>query len=526
MSGRRARYAGGVSLHFAGYVFDPARRELRRAGEVVPAQPQVFDLIAYLVERRDRVVAKDELLDALWPDAEVTEGSLQRTVSLARAALAAGGEVIRTYPRRGYRFVADIEAAAPDGAAPPPRYVRRGDVHLAWRSLGSGDVDLVIIAGWSYPMSAWFDLAQARSALTGLAAIGRVILFDKRGVGLSDRLKTVPSLEERMEDLRAVLDAAASTRAIVVGISEGAPMALLYAATHPRRVRGLVLVGAFARMSAAPDYPWGWSAERIAGLRAYIADRWGAGATMLATVPRRAGDPEVQRWAAAAEQQGASPGAALDLVVTNLAIDARPILPAVRAPCVVLHQRGDTVIDPGSGRHLAQLLPACRHVEVDGDDHAFLFDGGDVLLGEIGALVERTGRPPVDDAPRHVLTTALVGELVGGDPGAILRRFDAESVVLDGARISACFAGPARAIRCAQALGAALGGRFGVHISEVVREGPHWSGPALQVAASLASAAPPGAILVSRVVPDLVAGAALSFEPVGDVEGIAALRVA
>jgi pimeloyl-ACP methyl ester carboxylesterase/DNA-binding winged helix-turn-helix (wHTH) protein len=517
-----------VSICFRGYAFDPARRELRRAGEVVPLQPQVFDLIGYLVERRDRVVTKDELLDALWPDAEVTEGSLQRTVSLARAALAEGGEVIRTYPRRGYRFVADIDGAPaePASAVPSPRYVRRGDVHLAWRAMGTGDVDLVIIAGWSYPMSAWFDLAQARSALAGLVAIGRVILFDKRGVGLSDRLKAVPSLEERMEDLRAVLDAAASTRAIVIGVSEGAPMALLYAATHPQRVRGLALVGAFARMSAAPDYPWGWSAQRIAGLRAYIGERWGAGATMCAMVPRHALDPEVQRWAATAEQQGASPGAALDLVVTNLAIDARPILATVRAPCVVLHQRGDTVIDAGSGRHLAQQLPSCRHVEVDGDDHAFLFDGGDVLLREVRDLVARTGQPAADDeAPRQVLTTALVGELGSGDAGAILRRFDAESVAQDGVQLSACFAGPARAIRCAQALVAALGGRFGVHISEVVREGSHWTGPALQVAARLANAAPPGAILVSRVVPDLVAGAALSFEPAGEVDGQPALRV-
>jgi pimeloyl-ACP methyl ester carboxylesterase/DNA-binding winged helix-turn-helix (wHTH) protein len=521
-----------VGISFAGYDFDPARRELRRAGEVVAVQPQVFDLIGYLLERRDRVVTKEELLDALWPDAEVTEGSLQRTVSLARAALAHGGEVIRTYARRGYRFVADIEpgvaAPGPELGAPPPRYVRRADVHLAWRTLGSGEVDVVMIPGWSYPMSAWFDLAQARAALAGLAAIGRVILFDKRGVGLSDRVKAVPSLEERMEDLRAVLDAAASTRAIVVGISEGAPMALLFAATHPRRVRGLVLVGAFARMSAAPDYPWGWSPERIEGLRAYIGGRWGAGATLCAMAPRHASDPEVQRWAATAEQQGASPGAALDLVAMNLAIDARQVVPSVRVPSVVLHQRGDTVIDAGSGRHLAQHLPVCRHVEIDGDDHAFLFDGGDVLLREIRGLAERTTEPPVDDdaAPRHVLTTALVGELTGGEAGALLQRFGAEVVVLEGTQVTACFAGPARAIRCAQALIAAVGGRFGVHISEVVRDGATWHGPALGVAARLASAAPAGAILVSRVVPDLVAGASLSFEPAGEVDGAPVLRVA
>jgi pimeloyl-ACP methyl ester carboxylesterase/DNA-binding winged helix-turn-helix (wHTH) protein len=521
-----------VSFSFAGYVFDPARRELRRGGEVVPVQPQVFDLLAYLIEQRARVVTKEELLDALWPDAEVTEGSLQRTVSLARAALEHGGEIIRTYPRRGYRFVADVQPAAAAAAAeaevPPPRYVRRADVHLAWRAIGAGEVDLVMIPGWSYPMSAWFGLAQARAALAGLTTIGRVILFDKRGVGLSDRVKEVPSLEERMEDLRAVLDAAGSARAIVLGISEGAPMALLYAATYPRRVRGLVLAGAFARMSATEGYPWGWSAERISGLRAYIGSRWGAGATMCAMVPRHAGDAEVQRWAATAEQQGASPGAALDLIEMNLAIDARPIVPNVHVPSVVLHQRGDTVMDVGAGRHLAQHLPDCRHVEIDGDDHAFLIDGGGVLLAEVRGLVERTApRLPADDAaPHHVLTTALVGEVAGGDPGEVLRRFGAEAIVHEGARVSACFAGPARAIRCAQALVAALGGRFGVHISEVVRDGPRWQGPALVVAARLAGAAPPGAILVSRVVPDLVAGALLSFAPAGEVDGAPALRVA
>ena len=510
----------GTRHRFAGFVLDVARRELRAGDALVELQPQVFDLLSYLVEHRDRVVGKDELLSALWPDVTVSEGSLQRTMSLLRSALGdAGDAIVRTFPRRGYRFVADVAEA--EGAnlggdlvaaafAAPPRYVRRGGAHLACRVIGAGDVDLLLSPGWAFPMSAWAGHSRLRARCAALAGIGRVILFDKRGVGLSDPIKRAPGLEERVADALAVLDAVGARRAIVVGISEGAPMALLLAAAHPERVRGLVLVGAFACMAWAPDHPHGWSDERVAALRGYIGSHWGAGATLRAMVPAHAHEPEVVRWAADAELQGASPGAALDLVDVNLAIDARALAAGVHVPAVVLHQRDDAVIPVGNGRELARQLRGARYVELPGDDHAFVFEGGEVLVEEVATLVRHTAEDvTVED---RFLTTALVALIDGASAHAVerlLRAQAATSVECAGDRLSGCFDSPARALRCAAALLEAQGARvrLGVHVGEVTRSGGRLTGRALEEAHELAASAPRGELRTSRLVKELVGDA-------------------
>ncbi len=519
-------------LLFCGYQLDPAQRELRHQGELVATQPQVFDLVAYLAEHRDRVIGKQELLAAVWRDAAVTEGSLQRTMSLARAALSrAGAEVIRTFPRRGYRFVADVveggdlraQVAAPTLLIEKePSHAESGDVRIAYCVLGQpAPIDLLVIAGWSFPMSSWFALDRARNLCADLARLGRLILFDKRGIGQSDPVKRAPSLAERMEDACAVLDAAGSARAVVIGISEGTPLALLLAATCPARVAGLALVGGFARMAAAPDYPCGWSPERIDTLRRYIRGAWGAGATIRAMVPRHAQDLQLARWATAAEQRGSSPAAALDLLEMNISIDVRPLVAAVQVPSVVLHQRDDAVIPAGCGRYLAEHLPRCRHVEIEGDDHVFLYDGTDVLVREVGELVARA-RAEAEET--RFFATALAARFEGHPRGLeeVLARFAASAVAIGRGRLTACFDGPARALRCAAALCDLPGARAAcaVHASEVARDGDTVRGPAIELATAIAAQTQAGDIRVTRVVVDLLSGAEPDFAPDGEVGAV------
>ncbi|WP_232287292.1 alpha/beta fold hydrolase [Anaeromyxobacter dehalogenans] len=383
-----------MAWRFGAYELDPARRELRVAGAPRALQPLVLAVLAYLVRNRHRVVPKEELLRELWPDAVVTDASLQRAVSLARHALRpADRRLLRTYARQGYRFVGELVEAEPDpadaAADAPPRYVRSGDVHVAYRTVGRGPLDVVLVLGWSLGMRAALELPGGSELVRALSTRARVILFDKRGTGASDRVKALPELPQRVEDLEAVLDAVRSPGAVLVGFSEGGPLALAFAATRPLRVRGVALVGAFARMSAAPDHPAGWGEAEIATLRAYIAHGWGAGATMGALVPARHLTPPLRAWAARAEQEGASPGAALELLEMNLGIDVRPLLPRVRTPAVVLHATGDRVVRAGNGRALAAAIPGARLVELPGDDHAFLFGGRPTLERELAALLER-----------------------------------------------------------------------------------------------------------------------------------------
>lgn len=367
---------------------DSKRRELRRAGVVRPLQPQAYAVLEYLVRHRDRVVTKEELLDALWPDAVVSEGSIHRAVSVARQAIGDDGRCIKTVPKLGYRFVGQVSVA--DDARPPsfgrPRFARSGDVHIAFQTFGEGDLDLVLVPGWVFPMSAILEEPTIRSRVESLTRFGRVVLFDKRGTGLSDRVKALPTLEERMDDLRAVLDEIRSRQVLFVGYSEGGPLCLMYATTYPRRTRGLLLVGSFARWMSAPDYPAGWSEAELQRLRAYIASGWGSGQTVRAIVESKADEPAIQAWAARAEQQGASPGAALELLEMNARVDVRALLPAVAVPTIALHHTRDAVIRAESSRFLASQIRGARLIEVDGTDHLFAFEGWDALTNAIEAL--------------------------------------------------------------------------------------------------------------------------------------------
>jgi pimeloyl-ACP methyl ester carboxylesterase len=504
-----------MTFVFGEFDLDPARRELRASGRPQALQPQVFDLLLYLVENHDRVVPKHELLDALWPDTIVTESSLQRAVSLARSALGEQGpELIQTFPRQGYRFVGEI--ASTKASARPhfrPRYAQVGDVHIAFTTLGKGETDIVVVNGWILPMRALFQHPKTHGFLEALAQIGRVITFDKRGTGLSDRVKEVPAHEQRMDDLRVVLDACGSNKAVLVGFSEGGALAMLYAATYPERVHGLVLCGAFARMTTTQDYACGYAPEEMEKLKAYIRGGWGKGASLRPIAPADIrNDPEFLEWVAFAEQEGTSPGSALDLLDMNIQIDLRAMLPTIRVPTAVLQVQDDRMIHPGNGKYLAEHIPNAHYIEVAGSDHVFFFRTQDQILDAVRWVLQQ--EPTMLEEDRF-LSTVLVSDDKGDKETWLeqVRRFRGEPLPGES---QAYFDGPIRALRCGAAIAAACGASFGVHTGEVVRRGASVRGPAFEVAQAIADKAPPGAVWASRVLVDLVPGSDLRFEETGE----------
>jgi pimeloyl-ACP methyl ester carboxylesterase/DNA-binding winged helix-turn-helix (wHTH) protein len=502
-------------------------RELRRGPDEIPVQPQVFALLHYLIEHRDRVVGKDELLERLWPDAVVLEASLQRSVSQARAALGDEDHVfIRTFSRHGYRFVGPVEEVAPTEAAAPPRalpplavrYARSAGLHIAYATAGAGTVDIVLVLGWTFPFRALARLAETAGTLSALTDIGRVVLFDKRGTGLSDPVKRLPSLDERMDDLRAVLDAAGSRQAVLLGFSEGGALCMLFAAAYPDRVRGLVLVGAFPRMAAAPDWPAGWSPERAAAARAYIQQGWGGGQTILALAPRAASRPDFRHFAAETEQEGASPGAALDVLEMNLRVDVRPLLGTVRAPTHVLHRTDDGIIDVRNGRALAAAIPGAQLTELPGDDHVFLFEDSATLVAAVRALAGRVPSPPASERVLAAVLAVAPGSPASAIPAETLADVTRQ-VASHGGRalapplVGGTFASPRRALACGLALAAAWPPlRLAAHVGEV-ETGPGGAvGSAVDDGQAILAGVIPGQLWVSRVLADLLPGAGFIFE--------------
>jgi pimeloyl-ACP methyl ester carboxylesterase len=505
-----------MTIVFDEFELDPARRELRVDGEARPLQPQVFDLLLYLVENHERVVPKQELLETLWPDTIVTESSIQRGVSLARSALGErGAELIQTFPRQGYRFIGNVRTSKKPSsrAILQPRYARSGDVHIAYATLGEGKTDIVVVLGWVLPMRAMFQHPKTRAVMEALSEIGRVIIFDKRGTGLSDRVKEVPIHEQRMDDLRTVLDACGSEQAILIGFSEGGALAMLYAATYPERVRGLVLCGAFARMTRATDYPCGYTSEEMDKLKGYIRGAWGKGASLRAIAPSQLSDPEFVDWVTFSEQEGTSPGSALDLLEMNIRIDLRALLPAIRVPTAVMQAADDKMIHPASGPYLAKHISNAQYVESPGDDHVFFFRGGHEIADAVRWVLSQD--PPEPEGDRF-LSTVLVAHSQGPvDDDAWLtqvRHFRGQAVP---ETLHAYFDGPIRAMRCGAALAKGAPLSFGVHTGEVIRRGATISGAAVTVAEAMAKKAPAGEVWASHVVADLVPGSDLQFEETG-----------
>lgn len=525
------------ALSFGPFVLDPVRGTLTREGEPVPLTPRAMDVLDYLARRPGRLVTKAELLDAAWAGTFVGDGALKVCIREIRKALGDDAKrpaYVETAHRRGYRFVAPVEQQASDvpealpldsaTTGPPVRYARSGDVNIAYQVVGDGPLDVVFVMGWvSHLEYFWLEPRFARF-LTRLASIARLILIDKRGTGLSDRVGELPSLEQRMDDVRAVMDAAGSRRAALVGVSEGGPMCSLFAATYPEKTVALIMVGSYARRLRDADYPWGPTPAEHEAFCDVILREWGGPVGIEQRAPGLAGDPAFRAWWASYLRMGASPGAAVALTRMNARVDIRPVLPAIRVPTLVIHRTGDRCLLVEEGRYLASRIPGARFLELAGDDHLPFVGDQDAVIDAIASFLGGAGQATADG---RVLATVLWADIRGGaHDGALARAAEREVAWFKGRLVStgpasfaATFDGPARAVRAAARLAAAASseGRglgIGLHTGECEagRGGPI-SGQAVDLARELAALAPAGEVLVSRTVTDLVAGAGLAFVP-------------
>jgi class 3 adenylate cyclase len=423
---------------------------------------------------------------------------------------------------------------------PETRYARSGDLRIAYQVVGNGPFDLVYVPGFTSNIDLFWEMPEWANFLSRLAAFSRLILFDKRGTGLSDRVAGIANLEERMDDVRAVMDAAGSQRAALLGVSEGGPMSLLFAATYPQRVQALVLYGSYARhpLLTLEDY----LQERIG-----LIDRlWGTGDYALGRfLPTLPVDEEKRRTWGRLERQSASPAAAITILKMVAEIDARNILPAIRVPTLVIHRIGDGAIPVEAGRYLASNIAGAKYLELPGDNHAMLYEPE--MVGRIVGEVEEflTGSRGVDEIDR-VLATVMFTDIVDSTKRAaalgdrdwralrerhdsavrqFLARFRGHEVKNLGDGFLATFDGPARAIRCAAAISEAvrplgIAVRTGLHTGEIELTADDVTGIAVHIAARVAAEAGAGETVVSSTVRDLVAGSGLRFED----RGIHALR--
>jgi class 3 adenylate cyclase len=422
--------------------------------------------------------------------------------------------------------------------APETRYAKSGDVNIAYQVVGDGPLDLIYVPGWISNVELMWEEPAHAHVLKRLASFARLILFDKRGTGLSDPvpLDLLPTLEERMDDVRAVLDAVDSERPAVFGFSEGGLMSVLFAATYPERLNALVLYGVFAKRIWSPDYPWAPKPGDREREIEELERNWAQ--TMDLDVLAPSEDEAFKQRLATYFRRSASPGTAVALMQMNTEIDVSDVLPLIQAPTLVLHRSGDLDVKVEEGRWIAERIPGAKFVELSGDAHTLWGGDTDEVVDEIEQFLTGVRRGP---EPDRVLATVLFTDVVGSTEQATalgdrrwrglleqhhalvrkqLDRYQGREIDTAGDGFLATFAGPARAIRCAVAIGSGLRElgleiRAGIHTGECELVGEKVAGVAVHTGARVAGRARSGEVLVSSTVRDLVAGSGIEFEDRG-----------
>jgi pimeloyl-ACP methyl ester carboxylesterase len=416
----------------------------------------------------------------------------------------------------------------------PTRYADADGVSIAYKVHGEGPLDLVFVPGFVCHVELFWEQPAVARFLRRLTSFLRLVIFDKRGQGLSDRPAKPPTLEDSMGDLRAVMEAAGCERPAIFGISEGGPMSALFAATYPERVSSLVLYGTYARMVEAPDFPWGIPESALDTWAETMRREWGGPVGVKLWAPSAVGDTEFEDWWARLLRQGTSPGGAINLTDLYREIDVRGVLSSIDVPTLVLHRSGDKVVPVRQAHYIAEQIPGARCVELGGDDHLPTVGDQDALLDEVEEFLTGSRRA---HEPERALTTVLFTDIVGSTETAarlgdrrwrdVLERHDAETrrqidvhrgreVKTTGDGFLATFDGPARAIRCARAIGGAMGDiglevRSGIHTGEVELIGSDVSGMAVNIGARIGALAGPNEVLVSSTVRELVVGSGIEF---------------
>ena len=417
-------------------------------------------------------------------------------------------------------------------------YARSGDLSIAYRTDGEGEIDLVVVPGFVSHVELLFEYPLRARFMRRLSSFARVITYDKRGQGLSDRPADPPTLEDSMDDLRAVLDATECESAVVIGISEGGPMSMLFAATFPERVSSLVLYGTYAKMVSSPDYPWGVPDSALDRWGRMMRRDWGGPVGIDFWAPSMKGDAQFAEWWGRLLRQGTSPAGAIALVDLYRELDVRPVLSSISAPTLVVQRSDDMIVRAGQGRYLAEHIQGARYVELPGVDHLVWVGDQDAIMDEVEVFLLGSHRGPEHE---RALATVLFTDIVGstekaaelGDQrwrdlleshDAIVRRqlqiHRGREVKTMGDGFLAAFDGPARAIRCGAAARdelAAIGIeiRVGIHTGEVELVGDDVSGMAVNIGARIGALADSGELLVSSTVRELVVGSGLEFDDRG-----------
>jgi pimeloyl-ACP methyl ester carboxylesterase len=419
-------------------------------------------------------------------------------------------------------------------------YAGSGEVNIAYQVIGDAPLDLVFVMGWVSHLEYFWREPNFARFLLRLASFSRLILFDKRGTGLSDRvpINELPTLEQRMDDVRAVMDAVGSERAALCGVSEGGPMCSLFAATYPEKTSALVMIGTYAKRLRDDDYPWAPTTEERRHFFEEIRAHWGGPVGIEERAPTMAHDPQFREWWATYLRMGASPGAALALTQMNAEIDVRHVLPSIHVPTLVIHRTEDQCLKVEEGRYVAERIPGAKYVELPGRDHLPFVGDQDLILNEVEEFL--TGARHTL-GPDRVLATVLFTRVVDSEVHAArlgagrwqelvnrlrahvakeINWFRGRETDMVGNRPLAIFDGPARAIRCACAiveyssrLGVEM--RAGLHTGECDMVDGKVSGIAAEIGVEVAKRATAGEVLVSNTVKDLVAGAGIAFEDRG-----------
>ena len=424
---------------------------------------------------------------------------------------------------------------------PQTRFAVSGDVNIAYQVIGDGPIDLVFVMGWVSNIDEFWTEPSFAYFLQRLARFSRLIVFDKRGTGLSDRVDehNLPTLEVRMDDVRAVMDACGSERAALFGISEGGPMCALFAATYPERTAALMTYGTYVRSTPAPDYPWARTEEDWAARIDALAKQWGRGPDGIeARMPSKVNDERYREWWTRYLVRSVTPKTVVALTRMNAQIDVRAALPVIRAPTLIMHRTGDRAFSAAGSRYMAERVPGARFVEFAGEDHLPWTQDVEPVLAEIETFL--TGSRRIEEADR-VLATVMFADIVDSTARAArigdrawtnelqqfygiarrqLERYRGREIDTAGDGYFATFDGPARAVRCAQTIARevsqlGLTVRAGLHTGEVEIVGQKIGGIAVHIGARVASHAGPGEVVVSNTVKDLVAGSGLQFEDRG-----------
>ena len=531
----------------ATYILGPFRLDaeaqiLFRGAEPVALGQRAVALLRVLVERPRIPVSKDALIEAAWAGVIVEESNLAVQIAALRRAFGQepGGERwIETLPRRGYRFVGPVSrtnsASAGLRMQPITRYAKSGEVHIAYQMFGEGPIDVVLAPPFVSNVEHWWDEPDIARWLLRLGGHARVVMFDKRGTGMSDRVTELPGLDQRMDDLRAVMDAVGMEQAALIGISEGGPLTALFAASYPERCRALVLYGGFARFTS-----WFPTEQDLSKFFDYADQAWGSGGSVHRFAPSRANDPAFQRWWSRYERLGASPRAAALYVQMNSQIDISAIVSTIRTPTLVIHRTEDAAVSVDGGRYLAKHIPGARYIELPGRDHMpFLGDNADEIADAIEEFLTGSRSPVVVD---RVLATVLFTDIIGSTEKAAthsdhhwhdllnshharvhrnLTRFRGRKIKTTRGGMLATFDGPARGVRCACTIVDEIGRlgidiRAGLHTGECETIDDDVGGIAVDIGARIVALAGAGEVLVSSTVKDLVAGSGLRFRDRGN----------